>query len=336
MTVKRKKIEESQVEELDEDSVSDNVDTSPLEGMSKINAMSVMMKAMASMGDDQWVDFFNNSMAQIGHEADGLDPSLAAKAAASTAMKGAIKEDIAAVFGSDDLSEEFREKASVLFESAVNTRVALIEAEIQEQYEEMLTEELAVVNEQLIEQIDDYLSYVVEQWAEDNQVAIERSIAAELSENFIVELGNLFREHNFNIPEDKVEVTEMLADKVDALEEELNATLVNNIELTTIVEELQKEVLIRELSENLSPVQAEKFKTLVEGFELDDVDQYVSKLETIKEHHFGQKTSRKSTQLITEEIEYTEDELAEEANKSVSPSMKPFVEALKKTQRNSF
>lgn len=333
MAVKKKQVENSQVEELDEDSVSDNVDTSPLEGMSKTNAMSVMMKAMASMDDEQWVKFFEGSMAQIGHEADGVPSGAGAQNAASTAMKGAIKEDLAAVFGTTELSEEFKEKATVLFESAVNARVAEIEVSLQEQYEEALMEEIETINAQLVEQIDDYLSYVVEQWAEDNQVAIDRSVGAELAESFMAGLGELYRSHNYNIPEDKVEVVDMMADKVDALEEENNKILVDNIELNNMVEELSKELLIRDLSEDLTPVETEKFKVLVEGFDLDDVDTFVGKLETIKEHHFGKKSTKKNTQLITEEIEYTEDDLAAEQKQTVSPSMKHFVDALERTRR---
>lgn len=334
----KKQIEESQDEEfdsLDEDSVSDNVDTSPLEGMSKTNAISIVMKQMAD-DQDHWVDIFNAVQAQVGTFSQSIPDDAAAKNMMSTAMKGAIKEDIAAVFGdAKDLSEEFKQKASILFESAVNSRVALIESDLQEQYAEALEEELEEITEGLVEQIDDYLSFAVEEWAAENEVAIEHSVRSELAENFIQNLGQLFIEHNFNVPEEQVDIVEMLADKNDSLSEDFNKVYADNIELSRIVEELQKTTIISEISENLTPTEKEKFKTLSEGFDLDDdIETYVEKLATIKEHHFGKKTvfNNNNTRLITEEIEYSEEDLENENNKNVSPNMKRYVQALESTR----
>lgn len=333
MSKSKRKIETE--EELVEDTVSDNVDLSPMEGMSKTNAMSIVMKQMANMQGDKWVDFFNAVQASIGHETDDLDPDLVNKNVASVAMKGAIKEDIAAVFGdAKDLSEEFKEKTLTLFESAVNTRVSLIESELQEQFEEALEEQLEEINESLVNNIDEYLSLVVEEWLEKNEVAIEKSLRAELSENFIQQLGQLFVEHNFNIPEEQVEVADMLADKVDSLEEDLNSVYLENIQLKEFISELKKNEIVNTLSEGLTEIEKDKFTTLTEGFEIEeDLESFVNKLETIKNHHFNKSTPLKNkTQLITEEIEYTEEEVAEENKPQIPDGMKAYVEAFKRIQ----
>jgi hypothetical protein len=342
MGKQKKQIEESQEEVLDtddlldEDSVSDNVDTSPLEGMSKTNAMSIVMKAMAD-GDD-WVEIFNAVQAQVGAHSNAIPDDAAAKNAASTAMKGAIKEDIATIFGdAKDLSEEFKQKALTIFESAVNSRVSLIESELQEAYEQALEEELESIHETMIEEIDQYLSFAVEEWAEENKVEIETSLRAQIAESFIDGLATLMQEHNFDIAEENIDLTEAVVDELNETKQLANELYNDNIELTELVEELQKDKLITVISENLTPTETEKFKTLVEGFDFeDDVDSYVEKLSTIKEHHFGKKTVLpNSTKLLTEEIEYTEEEVASEHNeKNVSPNMKRYVDSLKATNRN--
>lgn len=330
MAKTKRTIDEAQ-DELVEDSVSDNVDTSPVEGMSKTNAMSVMMKGLADA--DDWVAFFNAVQAQVGQHSKVIPDGAGAKNAASTNMKAAIKEDLEALFGdSKELSEEFKTKAYTLFESAVNARVAAVEIELQEQYAEALEEEVSEIEESVIAKIDSYLSYVTEQWAEDNAVAIEKSIRADLAESFVEKLGQLFVEHNYNIPEESIEVADMLADKLDTLEEEYNKVVNENIELSQNVELLVQDKIINDLSDNLTVIEKEKFKTLVEGFEIEDVDEYVSKLETIKEHHFGKKSTTK-TGLITEEIIHDSEEEPKD-EKSISDAMKPYVAATKKLQRS--
>lgn len=332
MARNKRQIDESQVEELDEDSVSNNVDTSPVEGMSKTNAMSIMMKGVAD--SDNWEEIYAAVMAQVGQHSKAIPDGTAQKNAASTAMKGAIKEDLAAIFGdSKELSEDFKEKATTLFESAVGARVAFIEAELQEQYAQALDEELEDIHESIIDKVDEYLSYVADNWLEENQIAIEKSVTTELAESFMVGLGELFASHNFNVPEEKVEVVDMLADKVEALEEQNNQIMLENIELTNTLEAFAKDRIVADLSESLTATEAEKFKLLVEDFDLNDVDEYTTKLETVLEHHFGKKSTPK-TQLINEEITYTEEEASKELSgtKEVSPRMKAYVEALKGTR----
>lgn len=343
MTVKKKEAVKAQDEKLEEDTVNGHVDTSALDGMSKTNAMSVVMKGMAAADPNKWVEMMNAVLAQVGNYSKSVPDGAAEKNKASTAAKGAIasavKEDLATIFGDNqELSEDFKEKASTLLESAVNARVALVEAELQEAYEQAIEEEVEAIYESMIDTIDTFLSDAVKKWAADNIVAIERSVSAELAEEFIVGLGQLFREHNFNIPADKVEVVDMLADKLDETETALNQSLIEGIEKDKKIDELTKGNVLSVMSEGLTDIEADKFKTLTEGFEIDgDLDGFVKKLETIKNHHFNKSTPKSKTQLISEEVTYTEEQVAEEKKaeeaSTVPANMKRYVDALSQTRR---
>lgn len=330
---KAKKSVEAPADTIEE---ATNVDTTSLEGMSKTNAMSVIMKQMADMDKDTWVEFFNNVQASIGKEADLVPADAAAKNLASVSMKESINEDLSALFGdSKELSEDFKSKASVLFESAVNSRVALIEAKLEEAFETALAEEVDTIRENISEQVEKYLTAIAEKWQIDNEVAIKKNLRAEIAENFITALGELYREFNYDIPEDKIEIAEALAEEVDSLEERLNASLLENIALQEDVSILLKDKIISDLSENLTVIEADKFTKLVEGFDIEsDVDSYISKLETIKQHHFGKKTPVKaSTGIVTEEISYgSEKEIKESTD--VSPQMASYVAAYNHTKRS--
>lgn len=316
-----------------EENAPNNVDLRPLDGLNKLNAMSVVMKAMATDDPDKWAKIYDAVQAAVGHEADSIAPNTAAALAASVVMKGAIKEDIDKLFGGDEaLSEETRQKALVLFESAVNARVALLEAEIQEAYETKLDEETEELFETIIDSVDKYVSYGVKTWIEENEVAIEKTLRGELMEEFFGGLTELYQTHNFNIPNEQIEVTNMLADKNDELEEALNHSINENMELITALETMTKKDIIFDLAEGLTTVDKEKFITLVEGFDIEDVDAYAQKLETIKHHHFGGQPAKSRSKLITEEIEYS-DEVAAEDRPPVPADMVRYVEALNRTRR---
>lgn len=337
----KKKVTADQIDESEVIEEAEGVDTSALEGMSKTNAMSVVMKAMSDMTGDNFVNFFKAVQAQAGKFGSGVEDGASAQNAASVEMKGkvadAIKEDIALVFGDNqELSEEFKAKATTLLESAVNARVAIIEAELQEAYTEAFEEEIGEVHQHIVEEIDEYLSFMVDQYMKENAPVFKRAVRAELAEDFIAALGQLFIEHNYNVPDDQVEVVDALAEKVDNLEEDYNKALLRIIDLEKENNNLNKDRIINVMSENLTDIETEKFKTLVEGFELDDsVETYIEKLETIKNHHFNKTTPK--TNLITEEVEYTEEEVENEIKESTPKSvgMKKYLQALKETQ-NTF
>ena len=205
-------------------------------------------------------------------------------------MSMKMKEHMDALFGGEDLSEDFRNKASVIFESAITERVEAQTAELQEQYDTRLAEELETVTNELTAKLDDYLNYVVKEWAEENEIAIEHGLKNEISESFITGLRELFESHNISIPEEKFDALETANSRVEELESKLHEQLEKNIELVKISENLEREQAFVSACAGLTDTEVEKFKSLSEGIEFDDNAQYVDKLNILKESYFGENT----------------------------------------------
>jgi hypothetical protein len=238
-------------------------------------------------------------------DVEETDPQNNTKATADTSAKNkqsvSMKEDVDAMFAGQELTEEFKEKATVIFEAAVNARVAAATEELLEQYNQSFEEAKTEITEEISQRVDEYLHYVVEQWMKANELAIESSLRTEISEEFIAGLKNLFEEHNIDIPEEKVDVVEELAKRVEELEEKLNEQITENIELRKVTDEVTKEVVFSEVSEGLAATQIEKLQTLAEGVQFDDEDSFKQKLLIIKENYFP--SDKKVVQLITEDVE---------------------------------
>ena len=196
------------------------------------------------------------------------------------------KEDIDAMFQGQDLSEEFKEKATVVFEAAVNARIEEAKVGLIEQYDQTFEQAKEEIQQEIAEKLDDYLDYVVEQWMEQNEIAVESSLRSEISEEFITGLKTLFEEHNIDVPEDKVNVVEELAAQVQELEAMLNDTINENIELKKVTVEVEKDEIFSEVAEGLAHTQIEKLATLSEGVSFDDAGTYKRKLQIVKENYF--------------------------------------------------
>jgi len=235
-------------------------------------------------------------------------------------MKEKMKEDIDALFSDDDtISEEFKGKVSTIFEARVNDRVSQIEEEIETQYAGMLEEAIEAVKSDLTEKVDDYLSYVVEQWMEENEIAIETGLRAELTEDFIGGLRNLFAEHYIDVPAEKVDLVDELAGKVEELESKLNEEIERGVSYAKALVESRKNEIARDVTEGLTDTQAEKIKSLAEGVEFSTEDEYKSKLDTIRENYFPSSTKKASGEQLNEQFE------EEEAKKVIHD---PFVAAV--------
>lgn len=248
---------------------------------------------------------------------------MSAQNKASVAMKGsAVKEDMAEIFG-DSLTEEQLEKAAALFEAAIALKVA----EIEESYAAALDEEVESIKESLVENIDNYLSFVAEEWIAENEVAVESSLKSELTEEFIEGLKNLFAEHYIDVPSDKIDVIEELAAKVSELEERLNEEINEKIELKNVVTAHEIKEAFDEVTSGLVLSQVEKFRVIAESLEFNgDIDSYKSKLETIKENYFsGKKVA--SSNILTEEFEGDESSAAP----AVTGEMSKYVSAISRT-----
>ncbi len=219
-------------------------------------------------------------------------------------MKEKMKEDVDALFADDStISEEFKSKVSTIFEARVEDRVTQIEEEIETRYAGMLEEAVESVKADLTEKVDDYLSYVVEQWMEENEIAIESGLRAELTEDFIGGLRNLFAEHYIDVPAEKVDLVDELAGKVEELESKLNEEIERGISYAKALVESRKNELSREVCDGLTTTQAEKIKSLAEGVEFSTEEEYTNKLETIRENYFPSGIKKANEQQLHEIVE---------------------------------
>lgn len=224
-------------------------------------------------------------------------------------MKKKMKEDIDALFADDStISEDFKSKVSTIFEARVNDRVSQIQEEIESKYADMLEEAVSNVRNELTEKVDDYLSYVVEQWMEDNQIAIESGLRSELTDDFIAGLRNLFAEHYIDVPAEKVDLVDELAGKVEELESKLNEEIERGVEFKKALIESRKNEVAREVCEGLTSTQVEKIKSLAESVEFSTEDEYKTKLETIRENYFPSGIKKADESQLNEQVEDAEGE----------------------------
>jgi hypothetical protein len=207
-----------------------------------------------------------------------------------------MSEHVDALLAGEELSEEFRAKATAIFEAAVKQKVAEEVAVLEEAFAATLEEEVGRIEEELSTNVDDYLNYVVEQWTAENEVAIEASLRSELTEEFISGLRNLFVEHYIDIPEEAVSVVEEMGNKVAELEEKLNEEIERSVALSKMLNESKSNEILLNACDGLTDTQAEKLKSLAEGIEYADVNEYAQKISILKENYFS--TSVKSDNVL--------------------------------------
>ena len=212
-----------------------------------------------------------------------------------------VEEDLAALFGGEELSEEFQTKAKTIFEAAVNSKVNVIKEEMSAEYEKTLTEHLETVKAELVERSDAYLEYVADEWLKENAIEVEHGLKTEMTESFLSGMKNLFEDHYVSIPDDKYDVLESMVNKLDDMEGKLNEQIEKNISLNKRLGESTADGIFREVAEGLAETQKEKLQTLAEGVEFEGEDAYREKLVTLKESYFPSgdkaKVSNKSETL---------------------------------------
>lgn len=261
------------------------------------NAASIKMKpsnASAKMEETEVEEDAGEVIAEKSHD----------KEEKKEMMKKKMKEDVDALFADDStISEEFKEKVSTIFEARVQDRVSQIEEEIETKYTSMLEEAIDEIKTDLTNKVDDYLNYVVEQWLTDNEIAIESGLRAELTEEFIAGLRNLFAEHYIDVPSEKVDLVDELAGKVEELESKLNEEIERGISYAKALVESRKNEISREVCDGLTTTQAEKIKSLAEGVEFSTEEEYKEKLETIRENYFPSGIKKADEQQLHEKVE---------------------------------
>ncbi len=225
-------------------------------------------------------------------------------------LNAAIEEDVNALLSGEDLSEEFKEKAKVIFEASINAKITDIENQLNEEYEKALNEQVEEIKVELTERTDAYLEYVAQEWMEENAIAIEKGIKSEMTESFMEGMKKLFEEHYVTLPEDKYDVLENMVDKLDEMETKLNEQIERNVALNQKLGESTAQTVFNSVAEGLAVSQKEKLQTLAESVEFESEESYRGKIETLKESYFGQKKTTTSTasapQELKEEAEHVE------------------------------
>jgi len=236
-----------------------------------------------------------------------------------------VKEDIEALVQGEELSEEFKSKASTIFEAAVHQKVMEVITikveELEEEYQKNLQEEIVSFRDELTDKVDGYLNYVVEEWMKENELALEGSLKGEITEEFIGGLKDLFTEHYIEVPDEKVDIVESLYDKVEELEEKLNSQIEDNVKTKDELNEYRKDKILEEVCEDLADTQSEKMKSLVEGVSYDeDADNFENKVKTIKESYFPNQTKQDANVEQESDVPETEE----------TPEMSNIMEAYSK------
>ena len=200
-----------------------------------------------------------------------------------------IEEDVNALFGGEDLSEEFKEKAKLVFETALNTKVSEVKEALEAKYQETLEERIAEEKTALSERVDNYLEYVADEWFTENALAVEQGLKTDMTESFLSGMKSLFEEHYVTIPDDKYDVLESMVEKLDDMETKLNEQIEKNVSLNSRLGESVANGILESVSEGLASTQKEKLASLSESVEFESEESYREKLETLRESYFSSK-----------------------------------------------
>ena len=233
-----------------------------------------------------------------------------------------VEDDVNALLGGEELSEEFREKAKTIFEAAINSKVVAIREEIVREHEEKLSEEVEEIKVELQERVDSYLEYVADEWFVENQLAVENGLKADMTESFLEGMKGLFEEHYVQIPEEKYDVLKSMVEKLDDMETKLNEQIEKNISLNKGLAEATADGILESVSDGLAATQKEKLASLAESVEFESETEYREKLETLKESYFPHKgaSSTSKTETLSEGVDSSPE--------SISGSMAGYLKTL--------
>jgi hypothetical protein len=238
-----------------------------------------------------------------------------------------IEEDVNALLGGEELSEEFKEKAKTIFEAALTSKVGEIKEALEAQYEERLVEEIEEIKEALKERVDSYLEYVADEWFTENELAVEQGLKTEMTESFLEGMKGLFEAHYVSIPEDKYDVLESMVEKLDDMETKLNEQIEKNIQLNQRLAESVADGIFDEISEGLAATQKEKLASLAESVEFESEEEYREKLEMLKESYFpANKAPKAHTETLSEGVDHS--------TESISGPMANYLRTLQAVAKN--
>ena len=304
-----KKVKEAAHEE-DEDEDED-------EEMSKKDLMAAMHKKMEGMDKKDLMAAYKMNMGMHEETDDNIEERIS---------DINVKEDVSALISGEDLSEEFKIKAATIFEAAVKSKIRSEVERMEESYAVQLEEATEVVKEELSEKVDGYLSYVVEEWMRENEIAVERGLKGEIAEDFISGLKQLFEDHYIDVPDEKYDILEAQSEKISELEEKLNTSIEENVERRKVVESLTRDAVMYEMSEELTVTEMEKFKSLTEELEFVSEESFRQKLDTLKEGYFP-KTGGQETFTI---VDGDSEEPAQDID--TTDTIKTYLSAISRTK----
>ena len=238
-----------------------------------------------------------------------------------------VKEDVKALTDGEDLSEEFKAKAATIFESAIKAKLVEEIEKLEGEYETKVAEKVEETKSEIVEKVDAYLNYVVEEWMKENELAIEKGLRAEITEDFIGGLKSLFESHYINVPQEKYDVIETQAAEIEKLKEEVNQSIEKTVELNQKVGEFTRDGIIKEVSSDLAETETEKLKGLAEGIEYKDADSFRKSIETLKDSYFPKaEASDKQSNEVADN----------DASPNLSESMAAYTAAISKTKKNPY
>ena len=231
-----------------------------------------------------------------------------------------VEEDVNALLGGQELSEEFRDKAKTIFEAALKSKVTEIREALEARYEAQLVEEVEAMKGELVERVDSYLEYVADEWITENAIAVEHGLRTEMTESFLEGMKGLFENHYVTIPEEKYDVVESMVDKLDEMETKLNEQIEKNISINKRLSEATAGGILSDVAEGLTTVQKDKLASLAEGVEFESEESYKEKLETLKESYFKSSPKRSESEVLTESTD-----------QEVSGSMAAYMQVLSRS-----
>ena len=309
--------EEFETEEASEEEVLDDLE----------NMEESVFAEKYGMGKKEAVEYMYEADSCADGDEDDEEESEDEKAKMSAKNKAKMKEDIDAMLSGENLSEEFKEKATTIFEAAVQARVDAVASELEEQFTNEFESAIESVKEDFSNKLDSYLDYVVENWMEENKLAVEKGLRTEIAEDFIGALRNVFVEHYIDIPNEKEDIVEGLVEKVEDLEAKINEEISKNINLKQQIAEHKKHDIIHSVCEGLTLSQVEKIKTLAENVEFVSDEDFSRKLSVIKESYFPSGIVTAKSDALDEFVELDEDT----STKVVDPLIEAYAKTISKT-----
>ena len=296
----------------------------------KVALMSSLVGKLQAMKKDDLMAMYTKMSEGADIEDLVSDEAVSIKEVQKISAKDVdVSEDVAAMFKGEELSEEFVSRATTVFEAAVVSKVNEIVEGVQLDIEAELESEKEEIIESLTNKLDEYLEYVAEEWMTENKLAVEKGVKSEITENFMEGLRQLFTENYIDIPEEKVDLVDEMAEKMSELEENLNAEMEKNIELKKEIAESKKDKVLEDACDDLTESQAVKLKSLAEGVEFDDAESYQDKIDTLKENYFPKEEKVE----ITEDLDDEPLEIDDETEVKVAPEMSGYMDAITRSIR---